>query len=91
VGVLEVSCSSRCFFGFVRKPPAFVMSFVCLLSSVYKDRKVLVLSLVDSQISSLLSTKSAYIAAIGITRVSRNSIRRVHSKRPGGRSGGGSR
>jgi hypothetical protein len=66
-----------------------VSSFVCLLSSVYKDRKVLVLSLVDNQLSSLLSTKSAYIAAIGITRVSRNSIRRVHSKRPGGRSGGG--
>jgi hypothetical protein len=68
VGVLEVSCSSRCFFGFVRRPPAFVMSFVCLLlssfvrsfvcllSSVYKDRKVLVLSLVDNQLSSLLST-----------------------------------
>jgi hypothetical protein len=57
VGVLEVSCSSRCFFGFVRKPSAFVMSFdrlllsdvvrsfACLLSSVYKDRKVLALSL----------------------------------------------
>jgi hypothetical protein len=71
VGVLEVSYSSRCFFGFVRKPPAFVMSFVCLLlssfvrsfacplSSVYKDRKVLALSrsvVVDNQLSSLLST-----------------------------------
>jgi hypothetical protein len=33
VGVLEVSCSSRCFFGFVRKPSAFVMSFDCLLLS----------------------------------------------------------
>jgi hypothetical protein len=31
-------------------------SFACLLSSVYKDRKVLVLSLVDNQLSSLLST-----------------------------------
>jgi hypothetical protein len=77
VGVLEVSCSSRCFFGFVRKPSAFVMSFdclllsdvvrsfvrsvACLLSSVYKDRKVLALShslsvVVDNQLSSLLST-----------------------------------
>jgi hypothetical protein len=45
VVVREVSCSSRCLFGFVRKPSAFVMSFVRsfarLLSSVYKDRKVL--------------------------------------------------
>jgi hypothetical protein len=33
VVVLEVSCSSRCFFGFVRNPSAFVMSFDCLLLS----------------------------------------------------------
>jgi hypothetical protein len=69
-GVREVSFSSRCFFGFVRKPSAFVMSFdclllsdvvrsfVCLLSSVYKDRKV-PLSLVNNQLSSLLSTSFA--------------------------------
>jgi hypothetical protein len=55
VGVRGVSCSSRCFFGFVRKPSAFVMSFVYLLSSVYKDRKVLAFSLVDNQ-RSFLST-----------------------------------
>jgi hypothetical protein len=35
VRVREVSCSSRCFFDFVRKPSAFVMSFVCLLLSSF--------------------------------------------------------
>jgi hypothetical protein len=32
-GVREVSFSARCFFGFVRKPSTFVMSFDCLLLS----------------------------------------------------------
>jgi hypothetical protein len=65
VGVREVSCSSRRFFGFVRKP--FVMSFdclllsdvvrsfVCLFSSVYKDRKVPALSNRQSTLFSSLN------------------------------------
>jgi hypothetical protein len=74
VGVLEVSCSSRCFFGFVTKPSAFVMSFDCLLlsdvvrsfvplSSVKCIRTVrfslsLSLSVVDNQ-RSFLSTRTS--------------------------------
>jgi hypothetical protein len=72
-GVREVSFSSRCFFGFVRKPSAFVMSFdclllsdvvrsfVCLLSSVdtYIRTARSPLSLVNNQLSSLLSTSFA--------------------------------
>jgi hypothetical protein len=89
VGVLEVSCSSRCFFGFVRKPSAFVMSFdclllsdvvrsfACLLSSVYKDRKVLALYLSlcsrQSTLFSSLNRTHAWARLVVLGRVNHDS------------------